>query len=76
MSEAEAEVALHAIMAEAEAFFGAPVKNDKFEIASARRPLLVLEPAYWSNSGSAWGLPSRSTHAKVECPSASSTASR
>ena len=29
MSEAEAEVALHAIMAEAEAFFGAPVKDDK-----------------------------------------------
>jgi hypothetical protein len=39
-------------------------------------PLLVLEPAYWSDSGSAWSLPSRSTHAKVECPSASSTASR
>lgn len=29
MSEAEAEDALHAIMAEAEAFFGAPVKDDK-----------------------------------------------
>lgn len=28
MSEAEAEVALHAILAEAEAFFGAPVKDD------------------------------------------------
>ena len=40
------------------------------------RPLLVLEPAYWNASGSAWGLPSRSTHARVECPSASSTASR
>ena len=29
MSEAEAEAALHAIMAEAEAFFGAPVKDNK-----------------------------------------------
>lgn len=29
MSEAEAEDALHAILAEAEAFFGAPVKDDK-----------------------------------------------
>jgi hypothetical protein len=29
MSEGEAEDALHAIMAEAEAFFGAPVKDDK-----------------------------------------------
>jgi len=28
MSEAEAEVALHAIIAEAEAFFGAPVKDE------------------------------------------------
>ena len=29
MSEAEAEDALHTILAEAEAFFGAPVKDDK-----------------------------------------------
>ena len=28
MSEAEAEAALHAILAEAETFFGAPVKDE------------------------------------------------
>ena len=46
------------------------------EIIEQRATTMSLEPAYWSDSGSAWGLPSRSTHARVECPSASSTASR
>ena len=68
--EAEAEAILHAIVAEAEAFFGKPVE----EVLIRDRPDSPHRQS--SVSGSAWGFPSRSTQASVECPSARRTPSR